>query len=74
MHFISSNLLHDFPNGKYMLFSLILKKKKSCENTGQPNPTQPVTRLTRTLFNLLKMTRFLPATHLTYNPIDPTQT
>ena len=30
MHFISSNLLRNFPNGKYMLFSL-KKKKKSCE-------------------------------------------
>ena len=28
MHFTSSNLLHDFPNGKYMLFSLLKKKKK----------------------------------------------
>ena len=40
-HFTSSNLLHDFPNDKYMLFSLLKKKKKkSCEKYGsiQPDP------------------------------------
>ena len=38
MHFISSNLLHNFPNDKYMLFSLKKKKKKHVKNTGQPAP------------------------------------
>ena len=32
-----NNLLHDFSDGKYMLFFL-LKKKNSCEKYG---PTQP---------------------------------
>ena len=34
MHFRSSNLLHDFPNGKYMLFSKKKKKKNHVKNTG----------------------------------------
>ena len=41
IHFTSSNLLHDFPNDKYMLFSLLKKKEKSYENMGQPDPTHP---------------------------------
>ena len=54
MHFISSNLLHNFPNGKYMLFYL-LKKKIHVKNTGQPDP-QP--DWSKPLFNPLKMTCF----------------
>ena len=37
MHCTSSNLLHDFPNGKHMLFSLN-KFKKNVKNTGQSDP------------------------------------
>ena len=39
MHFTSSNLLHNFPNGKYVFFSLLKKKKIHVKNTGQPNQT-----------------------------------
>ena len=41
IYFTSSNLLHDFSNDKYMLFSFKKKKKKkSSEKYGstQPNP------------------------------------
>ena len=41
MHFTSSNLLHNFPNGKYMLFSLFKKKKEHVKNTSQTDPTKP---------------------------------
>ena len=63
MHFTSSNLLHEFINGKYMLFSLkytyiyiyIYIHMCVCEKYES---TRPATRLTRTHFNPLKMTRF----------------
>ena len=42
MHFTSSNLLYDFPNGKYMLCSLLKKKKSSC---GKYGSTRPATQL-----------------------------
>ena len=38
MHFTSSNLLHDFPNDKNMLFSLYIKKIHA-KNTTWPDPT-----------------------------------
>ena len=53
MHFISSNLLHNFPNYKYMLFSF--KKKKNVKNTGQPDPKPDSPKPD---FNPLKMTCF----------------
>ena len=37
MHFTSSNLLHDFPNDKNMLFSLYIKKN-SCEKYDLTRP------------------------------------
>ena len=54
MYFTSSNLLHDFPNNKYM-FSSHKKKKNHAKNTGQPD-LQP--NLPEPVFNPLKMTRF----------------
>ena len=38
MHSTSSNLLHYFPNSKYLIFSL-LKKKISCEKYRSTRPT-----------------------------------
>ena len=38
MHCTSSNLLHDFPNGKHMLFFLNKLKNIYVKNTGQPDP------------------------------------
>ena len=65
MHFTSCNLLHDFPNGKYMLFSLY--KKINVKNTGQPDPTRnpndPNPFLTRLKWLVL-----------TCNPFDLTRT
>ena len=39
MHFTSSNLLHDFPNDKNMLFSLYIKKfmRKIRSDPTRPN-------------------------------------
>ena len=62
MHFTSSNLLHDFLNGKYMLFSF--KKKIHVKNMGQPDPTH----------NLIDLNPFLTRLKwpfLTRNPFDP---
>ena len=39
MHFTSNNLLHNFSNGKYMLFSLFKKKKIHVKNMSQLDPT-----------------------------------
>ena len=49
MYFTSSNLLRDFSNGKYMLFSL-KKKKIHVKNMGQPDPNWPTTQLTQPIF------------------------
>ena len=39
IYFTSSNLLHDFSNDKYMLFSLkIIKKSSEKYGSTQPNP------------------------------------
>ena len=47
MHFTSSNLLHDFPNGKYKLFSFyIYIYIYHVKKTRQPDPTRPINRLT----------------------------
>ena len=42
MHFTSSNLLHDFPNGKYKLFSFYIYIYISCEKNEatRPDPTR----------------------------------
>ena len=41
MRFTLSNLLHNFPNGKHMLFSLLKKKKKiHVKYTDQLDPTR----------------------------------
>ena len=42
MHFTSSNLLHDFPNGKYMLFYLLKNNflKNHVKSTGQSDLTR----------------------------------
>ena len=58
MHFTSSNLLHDFPNDKNMLFSLY-KKKIHVKNTTRPNPT----------YNPIDSNPFL--THLKWLAFDP---
>ena len=56
MHFTLSNLLYDFSNSKYMLFSLL--KKIHVKNTGQLNLTyRPIDP---NPFNPLKMTHFDP--------------
>ena len=39
MHFTSSNLLHDFPNGKHMLFYIYIYIYNSCEKYGLTDPT-----------------------------------
>ena len=39
MHFTSNSLLHDFPNGKYTLFSLYIIIIIHVKNMGKPNPT-----------------------------------
>ena len=72
MHFTSSNLLHNFSNGKYMLFSL-KKKKIYVKNVGQPDPVWPNLQpnLPEPIFNPLKMIGFWPVTRLTCNLIDP---
>ena len=65
MHFTSSHLLHDFPNDKYMLFSLL--KKIHVKNTGQPDLTwNPIDR------NLILT--YLKWPVLIRNLFDPTQT
>ena len=70
IHFISSNLLHDFPNCKYMLFSLkyiyIYVKKGSTRLNPQPDWLEPI-------FNPLKMTHFLPKPNLQPDWPDPNQ-
>ena len=38
MHFTSSNLLHDFPNGIHVVLFIKKKKKKSCEKYGSTRP------------------------------------
>ena len=40
MHFISSNLLHDFPNGIHVVFFIKKKKKIHVKNMGQPDRTR----------------------------------
>ena len=64
MHFTSNNLLHDFPNGKCMLFSLLNFFFINHVKNIRANPTRPAT-----YFNPFKMTHFLLLTHLTWpNP------
>ena len=73
MHFISSNLLYDFLNDKYMFFYKInlKKKKKSCEKYGSTPPDpQP-----ESVFNPLKMTVLTrnPINLIRYDPTDLTR-
>ena len=70
MHFTSSNLLHNFPNGKYMLFSLcIYIYKIHMKNTGQLDPTcnliDPNTFLTRLKWSVFDLWPVWPAIRLT---------
>ena len=52
MHFTSSNLLHDFPNGKYILFYLL--KKNYVKNMIDPTIFFTKTTLEIKLFGLPK--------------------
>ena len=75
MHFTSNNLLHNFPNGKYMLFFFyIYKKKKWKYGSTRPNPTwnlQPEPVLTHLKWLVFNPWPIWPITWLTWS--DPTR-